>query len=79
MSSLADSFGKSAVGIILTGMGKDGVAGLTKIRSLGGYTIAQDEASSTVFGMPRVAIENGVIDRVLAPKEIAKALIDLVN
>ena len=77
MSSLADSFGKHALGIILTGMGKDGATGLTKIRQSGGQTIAQDEVSSTVFGMPRVAIESGAINTVLSPKDIGKFLVNI--
>lgn len=79
MTSLADSFGQSALGILLTGMGKDGAAGMAKIHALGGRTIAQDEASCAVFGMPKVAIEKGVIDSVLSPKGIAETLIKVVK
>jgi two-component system chemotaxis response regulator CheB len=74
-SSLAESFGEKALGIILTGMGKDGAAGAAKIRASGGQTIAQDEASSTIFGMPRVAIDMGAIDYILPPREIAEVLL----
>lgn len=57
--SLADSAGRNAIAALLTGMGRDGAQGLLQIRSRGGFTIAQDEASSIVFGMPREAIELG--------------------
>ncbi len=70
LSSVADVFGADAMGIILTGMGDDGVSGIKKIKNSGGTTIAQDETSSIVFGMPKVAIESGCIDRVLPLSEI---------
>jgi len=77
LSSVAESFGKKAVGVILTGMGSDGVAGMKKIKEAGGRTIAQDEKTSVIFGMPKIAIESGCIDRVLPLEaisgEIAKA------
>jgi two-component system, chemotaxis family, protein-glutamate methylesterase/glutaminase len=68
--SVADVYGKYSIGVILTGMGKDGTAGLMKIREQGGYTIAQDEDSSVVFGMPRSAIESGVVQQVVSLKQI---------
>ncbi len=70
LSSVADVFGADAMGIILTGMGDDGVSGIKEIKNSGGLTIAQDEASSIVFGMPKVAIENGCIDKILSLSEI---------
>jgi len=57
--SMAAVFGKRTLAIVLTGMGKDGVYGLQKIKEQGGYTIAQDEASSVVYGMPKAAFESG--------------------
>jgi two-component system chemotaxis response regulator CheB len=63
--SLADSAGHNSVGVILTGMGADGAKGLYELRQAGGYTIAQDEATSVVFGMPKAAIDIGAVDAVL--------------
>lgn len=65
MTSVADVFGKNAVGVILTGMGNDGVAGMNAIKDRRGITIAQDEDTSLVFGMPKVAIESGCIDSIV--------------
>lgn len=75
--SLARAFGPNAVGVVLTGMGRDGLIGLEAIRRAGGATFAQDEASSIVFGMNRRAIEAGVVQRVLPVGEIAGALVRL--
>jgi two-component system chemotaxis response regulator CheB len=75
--SLAAAYGPRAVGVLLTGMGDDGAAGLQELKKAGGITIAQDEASSVVFGMPAVAIALGVVDHVLAPAEIAPFLLQL--
>jgi two-component system chemotaxis response regulator CheB len=76
---MAQSFGKSAMGIILTGIGKDGTAGAKKLRASGGKTIAQDEESSLVFGMPRSAIANDAVDVVHNPDGIAKEMADAAN
>jgi two-component system, chemotaxis family, protein-glutamate methylesterase/glutaminase len=75
--SVAREYGASVVGVLLTGMGDDGAAGLRDIKRGGGLTVAQDEASSIVFGMPAAAIALGVVDRVLAPASIAPMLGDL--
>lgn len=75
LSSVAESFGRKTIGVILTGMGNDGVAGITKIREAGGWTIAQDENTSVVFGMPRLAIESGGIDTVLPLEAIAGEIV----
>ena len=75
--SVAQVYGAAAVGVILTGMGDDGVDGLGAVRQAGGHVIAQSEESCVVFGMPKVAIERGVVDEVLAPGGIAAALRNL--
>jgi two-component system chemotaxis response regulator CheB len=72
--SAARVYGDTAVGVILTGMGEDGADGLQHLREAGGYVLAQDEASCVIFGMPKAAIDRGVVDRVLSPDEIAATL-----
>lgn len=68
--SLAAEFGATTVGVLLTGMGEDGAAGFAALRAAGALTIAQDEGSCVVFGMPRAAILRGVVDRVLPLERI---------
>jgi two-component system, chemotaxis family, protein-glutamate methylesterase/glutaminase len=72
--SLARERGRSAIGVVLSGMGSDGAAGLLAMRGRGAMTIAQDRESSPVFGMPRAAIENGAALHVLPASAIAAAL-----
>lgn len=71
LTSVAQAYGKNCIGIILTGMAQDGVKGMQSIRAAGGTTIAQDEATSVVYGMNRQAIEAGCIDKVLPLQDIA--------
>ncbi|MBI3071535.1 MAG: chemotaxis response regulator protein-glutamate methylesterase [Deltaproteobacteria bacterium] len=73
--SLARVFGAAVTGVILTGMGRDGALGLRAIRDAGGETIAQDEESSVVYGMPRAAIEANAATRVLPLDDIADFLV----
>jgi two-component system chemotaxis response regulator CheB len=72
--SVAVAYGSRAVGCLLTGMGRDGAAGLLAIRRRGGATIAQDEATSVVYGMPREAVLLGAVDRLLPLPAIGAAL-----
>lgn len=72
--SCAESCPREVAGVIMTGMGADGVEGLLALRKAGGLTLAQDEASSIVFGMPRVALEKGAADVALPPKDLARTL-----
>lgn len=69
-SSVAETFGNRSIGAILTGMGRDGVEGLKKIKDNGGFTIAQDEASCIVYGMPKVAVEQGAVRQTVSLQEI---------
>jgi len=73
--SVAERYGGGAVGTILTGMGDDGVAGLRTLKEAGGLVLAQDEATSVVYGMPREAAVLGVVDQVLPVGEIARELV----
>lgn len=75
--SAARAYGSALVAVILTGMGTDGVAGLRAVKSAGGRVIAQDEASSVVYGMPGEAVRSGVADTVLPIEEIAVHLTQL--
>jgi two-component system chemotaxis response regulator CheB len=72
--SVANVCGPAAVGIVLTGMGDDGAAGLLAMRRAGAHTFAQDEATSTVFGMPQAAIARGAVEHVLALSNLATTL-----
>ncbi|SPE41647.1 fused chemotaxis regulator; protein-glutamate methylesterase in two-component regulatory system with CheA [Candidatus Sulfopaludibacter sp. SbA3] len=73
-SSVAEAAGAGAIGVILTGMGSDGAQGMLKMHAAGAYTIAQDEATCVVFGMPREAIQLAAVDRVLPLSAIPGAL-----
>jgi len=75
--SVAESAGKNAIGVILTGMGADGAQGLLKMKRAGARTIAQDEASCVVFGMPREAIRLGAAEHVLPLSRIASEVMSL--
>ncbi len=77
--SAARAYGNRACGVLLTGMGRDGAEGLLAIRQAGGLTVAQDEATSAVFGMPKAAIDLGAVDRVLALDDIPRALQEAVR
>ena len=76
---VAKAFGKNAIGILLTGMGRDGADGLLSMYQVGAYTIAQDETTSVVFGMPQEAIKLGATKKVLPIGAIATHLISLLR
>ncbi len=73
--SAANAVGRNAIGVILTGMGKDGAAGMLEMKTAGSRTFAQDEASCVVFGMPREAIAMGAVDEVVSLKEMASRVL----
>jgi two-component system chemotaxis response regulator CheB len=72
--SCAESCPREVAGVIMTGMGSDGAEGLLALRKAGGLTLAQDEASSIIFGMPKVALERGAAEIALPPRALAQAL-----
>lgn len=75
--SVAECAGKNAIGVILTGMGKDGARGLHSMRSAGARTLGQDEASCIVYGMPRIAFESGSVEEQISLSKIPKKIIDI--
>ncbi len=77
--SVAQCAGRNVIAALLTGMGKDGAIGLKAIRDAGGYTVAQDEASCVVYGMPREAVLLGGAEEVLSLEQIAEALMQQVR
>lgn len=77
--SVAASAGKNAVGIILTGMGKDGAEGLLEMKRQGAYTIGQDEETSVVYGMPMAAYNIGAVTKQLPLHKIAADLVEYIN
>lgn len=79
MQAVADVYGSRAVGVLLTGMGRDGAYGMRALYRRRAYTIAQDEASCAIFGMPRAAIQLGVVCEVLPPDAIAPRLVEVVS
>jgi two-component system chemotaxis response regulator CheB len=74
--SVAAAYGAHAIGVLLTGMGDDGATGLMEMKRAGALTLAQDEGSSVVFGMPGEAIRIGAVDHILPPDRIADVLLE---
>lgn len=77
--SVAIEYGQDAVGIIMTGMGEDGAEGLGQIKAAGGMTIAQDEESCVVYGMPKVAVDKGYADRIVTLNDMAGVITEAVS
>jgi two-component system chemotaxis response regulator CheB len=77
-NSTAQYAGANAVGVIMTGMGADGAAGMKTMKEAGAKTIAQDEASCVVFGMPKEAIKTGAVDKVVSLRNIPQAILDML-
>lgn len=77
-ASAAEVFSAACVGVVLTGMGRDGATGLQRIRAAGGRAIVQDEASSAIYGMPRAALLEAGADHVVPLSEMASAIIGMV-
>jgi two-component system chemotaxis response regulator CheB len=75
----AQSLRNSVISVVFTGMGSDGASGTIKIREMGGVTLAQDEESSLIYGMPKAAVETGCVDIVLPLDKIADTLVKLVS
>lgn len=75
--SLAGCLRGRAIGVMLTGMGRDGLQGFKRLKEKQAFLIAQSEQSCTIYGMPRAVVESGIADAVLAPRQIAAALIDI--
>jgi two-component system chemotaxis response regulator CheB len=78
MASTAEVFGAAAVGVVLTGMGSDGTEGLRAIRDEGGLTLAESEETSVIYGMPKAAIEAGVVERVVPLERVAGEILAAV-
>lgn len=78
-SSAAEIYGANLVGVVLTGMGRDGSEGLKAVRAAGGGAIVQDRASSIIYGMPRSALTIAGADRVVAPRLVGSAIVELLQ
>ena len=76
--SVAEEFGRQSVGVVLTGMGRDGSEGLHAIREVGGAAVVQDRATSTIYGMPQAALQRAGADRVSALDDVAPAVVQLL-
>nr|WP_261341796.1 CheB methylesterase domain-containing protein [Candidatus Kuenenia stuttgartiensis] len=77
--SVAKYAGANAIGVIMTGMGDDGASGLLKMKEAGANTIAQDEESCVVFGMPKEAIKLGAAEKIVSLEKIPSAILSFLN
>jgi len=78
MESVASLYGENSVGVLLTGMGSDGAQGMKLIKEKLGKTIAEDESSCVVFGMPKAAIDAGVVDKVVTRSQVVEAILEML-
>lgn len=78
-ASVADACGSNAIAVLLTGMGNDGSEGMKRLKKKGALTIAQNEESSVIYGMPKEAVKAGAVDHILSPEEISKKICSLLN
>jgi two-component system chemotaxis response regulator CheB len=78
MQSVVAAYGGRCLGVIMTGMGNDGTEGMKQIKAAGGKTLAQDEASSIVYGMPKAAADAGVVDKVAPLSSLAHEIVNMV-
>ena len=78
-TSVAESYGSTAVGVLLTGMGRDGALGLKRMRDVGALTLGQDESTSAVYGMPAAAMSADAVDIQLPLPEICSAVYKLLE
>ena len=78
MLSAASVSGKRTIGVVLTGMGKDGSMGVREIKARGGVVIAQDKKTSVIFGMPKAAIDTGCVDEILPLEDIPEGIVNMV-
>lgn len=79
MKSVAETFRTQAMGVILTGMGSDGVEGMKAIYAHGGFTIAQDEPTCAVYGMPRACAQLGILNRIVPLEQVPAQIIQAVH
>jgi two-component system chemotaxis response regulator CheB len=79
LESIARTYKEGAIGVILTGMGRDGALGIKMIKEYNGKTIAQDEVTSVIFGMPKAAIDMGVVDEILPVDKIAEKMVRILG
>ncbi|MCB1158706.1 MAG: chemotaxis response regulator protein-glutamate methylesterase [Leptospiraceae bacterium] len=79
LDSLCNCYGSSLVGVIMTGMGKDGALSMKKVKELGGATISQDEKTSVIFGMNKQAIEMGAIDHIVPLEDIVSNILRIIK
>ena len=77
-NSAAQYAGANAIAVIMTGMGSDGADGIRKMKDAGARTVAQDEASCVVFGMPKEAIKTGAVDKVVPLTRIPQTILDML-